>query len=38
MLSFLFLFRGAVVDATGVEPKDRDILIAFEEVRGLANL
>ena len=37
MLRFLFSFCGAEADATEVEPRDRDILAAFEEVRSLAN-
>ena len=37
MLRFLFSFCGTEVDATEVEPKDREILAAFEEVQSLAN-
>ena len=37
MLRFLFSFCAAAVDATEVEPKDREILAAFKDVQDLAN-
>ena len=37
MLRFLFSFCSAKAGATEVEPKDRDILVAFKKVQSLAN-
>ena len=37
MLSFLFSFCNTSDDATLVEPKDKELLAAFEMTRGLAN-
>ena len=37
MLRFLFSFCGAKADATEIEPRDRNVLAAYEKVRTLAN-